>query len=77
MLLNYGHTLGHALEALTGYGTLLHGEAVAIGMELAAQVALRMELWGPESVRASARCCKPMVCPPLSPAAWIRRICWS
>jgi 3-dehydroquinate synthase len=50
MLLNYGHTLGHALEALTGYGTLLHGEAVAIGMELAAQVALRMELWGPDAV---------------------------
>ena len=50
MLLNYGHTLGHALEALVGYGTLLHGEAVAIGMDLAAQVALRMELWGPESV---------------------------
>ena len=50
MLLNYGHTLGHALEALTGYGTLLHGEAVAIGMDLAAQVALRMELWGPDSV---------------------------
>lgn len=51
MLLNYGHTLGHALEALTGYGTLLHGEAVAIGMELAAQVALRLELWGPDSVK--------------------------
>ncbi|HET9224670.1 MAG TPA: 3-dehydroquinate synthase [Roseiflexaceae bacterium] len=50
MLLNYGHTLGHALEALTGYGTLLHGEAVAIGMDLAARVALRMELLGPESV---------------------------
>jgi 3-dehydroquinate synthase len=50
MLLNYGHTLGHALEALTGYGTLLHGEAVAIGMELAAQLALHMELWGPDSV---------------------------
>src|SRR5206468_11886532 len=50
MLLNYGHTLGHALEALAGYGTLLHGEAVAIGMDLAARVALRMELWGPESV---------------------------
>jgi len=55
MLLNYGHTLGHALEALTGYGTLLHGEAVAIGMELAAQVALRMELWGPESVERQRR----------------------
>ncbi|MEP7187625.1 MAG: 3-dehydroquinate synthase, partial [Roseiflexaceae bacterium] len=50
MLLNYGHTLGHALESLTGYGTLLHGEAVAIGMELAARISLRMELWGPESV---------------------------
>jgi 3-dehydroquinate synthase len=50
MLLNYGHTLGHALEALTGYGTLLHGEAVAIGMDLAARIALRMELWGHESV---------------------------
>jgi 3-dehydroquinate synthase len=50
MLLNYGHTLGHALESLTGYGTLLHGEAVAIGMELAARIALHMEIWGPESV---------------------------
>jgi 3-dehydroquinate synthase len=49
-LLNYGHTLGQALEALTGYGTLLHGEAVAIGMDLAARIALRMELWGPDSV---------------------------
>jgi 3-dehydroquinate synthase len=49
-LLNYGHTLGQALESLTGYGVLLHGEAVAIGMDLAARVALRMELCGPESV---------------------------
>jgi 3-dehydroquinate synthase len=31
-LLNYGHTFGHAFENLAGYGTLLHGEAVAIGM---------------------------------------------
>ena len=44
MILNYGHTFGHALEAVTGYGTLLHGEAVAIGMVLAADLAARRDL---------------------------------
>ncbi len=39
-ILNYGHTFGHALEALTDYGAWLHGEAVAIGMEVAAQIAV-------------------------------------
>jgi 3-dehydroquinate synthase len=42
MLLNYGHTLGHAVEAAAGYGTLLHGEAVAIGMHLEAQIAAHL-----------------------------------
>jgi 3-dehydroquinate synthase len=37
-LLNFGHTFGHAIENSLGYGELLHGEAVAIGMMMAAQV---------------------------------------
>ena len=36
-LLNFGHTFGHAIESSSGYGTLLHGEAVAIGMVMAAK----------------------------------------
>lgn len=46
MLLNYGHTLGHAVEAAAGYGTLLHGEAVAIGMDLEAQIACALGMVG-------------------------------
>jgi 3-dehydroquinate synthase len=39
-ILNYGHTFAHAIEATAGYGTLLHGEAVSIGMQMAARLAI-------------------------------------
>lgn len=41
-LLNLGHTFGHAIEAGTGYGTWLHGEAVAAGMVMAADLSQRL-----------------------------------
>jgi 3-dehydroquinate synthase len=47
MLLNFGHTLAHAIETLTGYRKLRHGEAVAIGMIFAAQRSERLGLAPP------------------------------
>ena len=44
-ILNYGHTIGHAVESLTGYKLVNHGEAVAIGMVAAGQIAVHLQLW--------------------------------
>lgn len=43
-ILNYGHTFAHAIEATAGYGKLLHGEAVSIGMQMAARLAIELGL---------------------------------
>ena len=43
-ILNYGHTFGHALEAVTGYSAFEHGEAVAVGMCMAADLAVSEKL---------------------------------
>ena len=70
-VLNYGHTFAHAFEALTGYGTLLHGEAVAMGMVCASRLAERL---GRVDARFTARQCEllstlglPSKPPPLEP----------
>ena len=44
-ILNYGHTIGHAVESLTGYKLVNHGEAVAIGMVAAGQIAVQLRMW--------------------------------
>jgi shikimate kinase/3-dehydroquinate synthase len=49
-ILNYGHTIGHGLEAATGYERLLHGEAVAVGMMGAAMISQRLGLLPQEVV---------------------------
>lgn len=46
-ILNFGHTFGHAIEAGMGYGTWLHGEGVAAGMVMAAELSLRLGMVEP------------------------------
>lgn len=50
-VLNYGHTFAHAFEAVSGYGELLHGEAVSIGMHCAARLAQHLGRVTDEFVR--------------------------
>ncbi|MEW6601032.1 MAG: 3-dehydroquinate synthase family protein, partial [Nitrospirota bacterium] len=47
-ILNFGHTIGHAIETVTGYKRFLHGEAVAIGMCAAAELAVKIEIFRKE-----------------------------
>jgi 3-dehydroquinate synthase len=49
-ILNFGHTIGHALETATGYTTFLHGEAVAVGMYVEAEIARLLGMISSEEV---------------------------
>jgi len=54
-ILNYGHTFGHVVEKLGGYGVYLHGEAVGIGMSFAARLACKLEPKNEEFQRLAER----------------------
>jgi 3-dehydroquinate synthase len=49
--LNYGHTIGHAIESVTGYKVINHGEAVALGTIAAGELALKLKLWSESDAR--------------------------
>jgi 3-dehydroquinate synthase len=70
-LLNFGHTFGHAIEAGTGYGNWLHGEAISAGMVMAAELSLLLNLIGkPEVARVRSLFSKaglPTAGPALAP----------
>ncbi|MFN0183391.1 MAG: 3-dehydroquinate synthase [Aquabacterium sp.] len=74
-ILNFGHTFGHAIEAGLGYGAWLHGEAVACGMVMAADLSARLGLVEGGFVgRLSAllqRCGLPVVGPDLGRDRWL------
>ena len=64
--LNYGHTLGHAVEKLAGYGTFTHGEGVAEGMRFAARMAIDLVGAAPEFVEAQDELLDALGLPPLA-----------
>lgn len=77
-MLNFGHTFGHALEQLTSYRRYHHGEAVAIGMALAARISWRLGFCPESEFQGVAKGIRsvglPTVPPPYPKSAWLRAL---
>jgi 3-dehydroquinate synthase len=75
-ILNFGHTFGHAIEAGLGYGQWLHGEAVACGMVMAADLSAELSMIDPTAATQLRdliqRAGLPVVAPPLPMQTWMR-----
>jgi 3-dehydroquinate synthase len=67
MILNFGHTLGHAIEAATEYRALLHGEAIAWGMLMALDISLQRTLVTLDEVQRIQNLIRYFQPPPLPP----------
>ncbi len=61
-LLNLGHTFGHAIESYLGYGTWLHGEAVATGMVMAADLSQRLGWISNDDVERTKKLFNALIC---------------
>src|SRR5690348_2963893 len=72
-LLNLGHTFGHAIEAGTGYGTWLHGEAVGAGMLLAARLSQKLGFVSDSDVRRVEAILRAAGLPVTAPALGLER----
>lgn len=68
-ILNLGHTIGHALEAVAGYGALTHGEAISIGMCGSAMLAVRLGICDPEVYERTRAILSRLQLPVTIPAA--------
>jgi 3-dehydroquinate synthase len=68
--LNYGHTVGHAIEASAGYGSYLHGEAVAIGMVAAARLSSRYAGFSADEASRLQRLIERAGLPTAMPTGW-------